>query len=109
MAARTIFINYRRDDSRADAGRLYDRLDDCYPGRIFRDVGSIGPGVEWQDAIAQVLGTADACIVVIGRNWLSATNSSGKKRLDDPRDTSGHDGFFRVLGAARPPRRKKPT
>ena len=26
MAAGKIFINYRREDSRADAGRLYDRL-----------------------------------------------------------------------------------
>jgi len=34
-----IFINYRRDDSRADAGRLYDRLHARYPARIFRDVG----------------------------------------------------------------------
>jgi hypothetical protein len=87
MAAGTIFINYRRDDSRADAGRLYDRLEARYPGRIFRDVGSLGPGIEWHDAIATVLGTADACIVVIGRNWLGATNSAGTRRLDDPRDT----------------------
>ena len=87
MADGTIFINYRRDDSRADAGRLYDRLQGRYPGRIFRDVGSLGPGIEWHDAIAKVLGTADACIVVIGRNWLGVTDSTGKRRLDDPRDT----------------------
>ena len=26
MATRKVFISYRRDDARADAGRLYDRL-----------------------------------------------------------------------------------
>jgi len=43
MASRKLFINYRRDDSRADAGRLYDRLHARYPGRVFRDVGSLEP------------------------------------------------------------------
>jgi hypothetical protein len=87
MASRKLFINYRRDDSRADAGRLYDRLHARYPGRVFRDVGSLEPGVEWHDAIEKVLGTSDACIVVIGRNWLTVADPAGKRRIDDPRDT----------------------
>lgn len=86
MAAGKIFINYRRDDSRGDAGRLYDHLHARYPGRIFRDVASLEPGVEWHDAIATVLGAADACIVVIGKNWMTVTNSAGQRRLEDPRD-----------------------
>jgi hypothetical protein len=87
MASRKLFINYRRDDSRADAGRLYDRLHGRYPGRVFRDVGSLEPGVEWHEAIEKVLGTSDACIVVIGRNWLTVADAAGKRRIDDPRDT----------------------
>lgn len=87
MTDGTIFINYRRDDSRGDAGRLYDRLHALYPGRVFRDVGFLEPGVRWHEAIAKVLGEADACIVVIGRRWLSVTDSAGKRRLDSPRDT----------------------
>jgi hypothetical protein len=87
MKAGKIFINYRRDDSRADAGRLYDRLNGRYPGRIFRDVGSLEPGIEWRDAIDKVLSGSDACIVVIGRTWLTMTDASGRRRLDDPRDT----------------------
>src|SRR5215831_5434568 len=86
-SGRKIFINYRRDDSRADAGRLYDRLNARYPGRIFRDVGSLEPGIEWRDAIDKVLSGSDACIVVIGRTWLTMTDASGRRRLDDPRDT----------------------
>lgn len=87
MASRKLFINYRRDDSRADAGRLYDRLHARYPGRVFRDVGSLEPGVEWHEAIEKVLGSSDACIVVIGRNWLTVADAAGKRRIDDPRDT----------------------
>jgi hypothetical protein len=87
MASRKLFINYRRDDSRADAGRLYDRLHARYPGRVFRDVGSLEPGVEWHDAIEKVLGASDACIVIIGREWMTVADASGRRRLEDPRDT----------------------
>jgi hypothetical protein len=87
MARGKIFINYRRDDSRADAGRLYDRLVLRFPGKVFRDVTSLEPGVEWHEAIARVLAEADACIVVIGKDWLKISDASGRRRLDDPRDT----------------------
>jgi TIR domain len=87
MAGGRVFINYRRDDSRADAGRIYDRLRVRYPGRVFRDVGSLEPGVEWREAIEKVLSASDACVVVIGRNWLTMTDASGRRRLEDPRDT----------------------
>jgi hypothetical protein len=87
MKAGKIFINYRREDSRADAGRLYDRLQALYPERVFRDVGSLEPGIEWREAIDKVLGDADACIVVIGKNWLAMPDAAGKRRLDDPKDT----------------------
>ena len=87
MTLRNIFINYRRDDSRADAGRLFDRLNARYPGRVFRDVGSLEPGVDWQEAIEKVLGSTDACIVVIGPRWVTAPDANGNRRIDNPRDT----------------------
>jgi hypothetical protein len=87
MREARLFINYRRDDSRADSGRLYDRLAACFPGKIFRDVASIAPGVEWHDAIARVLSQSDACLVIIGKNWLTIADDAGHRRLDDPRDT----------------------
>ncbi len=87
MAGGKIFINYRRDDSRADSGRLYDRLTARYPNRVFRDVGSLEPGVEWHEAIERVLGASHACLVVIGKNWLNITGPNGGRRLDDPKDT----------------------
>src|SRR5215469_3460700 len=87
MARGRIFINYRRDDSRADSGRLHDRLALRFPGKVFRDVASLEPGVEWHEAIARVLGQADACIVVIGKDWLNITDAAGRRRLDSPHDT----------------------
>jgi hypothetical protein len=87
MTEGRIFINYRRDDSRADSGRLYDRLVSRFPGKVFRDVASLEPGVEWHDAINRVLSQSDACIVVIGSNWLNIKDASGRRRLDDPNDT----------------------
>jgi hypothetical protein len=82
-----IFISYRRDDTRADSGRLFDRLSVSFPGKVFRDVTSIEPGVEWAESIAHFLSQTDACIVLIGKNWLNATDSTGRRRLEDPRDT----------------------
>jgi hypothetical protein len=86
MPPGTIFISYRRDDTRADAGRLYDRLQARYPGRIFRDVGSIEPGADWTHAIEETLRTTDACLVVIGPEWLTLTDEHGRRRIDDPQD-----------------------
>jgi hypothetical protein len=113
MKSGKIFINYRRDDSRADAGRLYDRLHARYPARIFRDVGSLEPGIEWREAIEKVLSDSDACIVVIGKNWLTITDASGHRRLDDPRDvvrlelqkalSSGMRVFPLLVGGAKMP------
>jgi hypothetical protein len=41
-----IFINYRRDDSSAWAGRLYDGLNRHFvSNQIFMDVDAIEPGV----------------------------------------------------------------
>lgn len=86
MAHGRIFINYRREDSRADSGRLYDHFKEQFPGRVFQDVGSLEPGVEWPVAIAEMLNQTSACIVVIGKSWLDIRDQAGKRRLDNPDD-----------------------
>ncbi len=63
-----------------------NRLQARYPGRIFRDVGSIEPGADWTHAIEETLRSTDACLVVIGPEWLSLTDEDGRRRLDDPQD-----------------------
>jgi hypothetical protein len=112
----TIFISYRREDARADAGRLYDRLNTRYPGRVFQDIGSIEPGAEWRKTIDNVLRATAACVVVIGPEWLTVADQTGRRRIDDPHDvlraevasalaSSGCRVFPVLVGEANMPRR----
>ena len=80
-----VFISYRRSDSLAATGRLYDRLNTAYPGMFFRDVSGIGVGVDFAKEIERAVASSVALIAVIGPAW--ATESvGGKRRLDDPDD-----------------------
>jgi hypothetical protein len=82
-----IFLSYRRDDSSGYSGRLYDRLRDHFgPGHVFRDVEALAPGVDFVAAIEEAVGSCDALIAVIGRQWLRATTPSGTRRLEEPSD-----------------------
>ncbi|HEU4679086.1 MAG TPA: toll/interleukin-1 receptor domain-containing protein, partial [Terrimicrobiaceae bacterium] len=82
-----IFISYRRDDSAAFAGRMYDRLESHLgPNRIFMDVDTIDLGVDFVDAIEKSVGSCDALIAVIGKNWLISADKEGRRRLDNPED-----------------------
>jgi hypothetical protein len=82
-----VFISYRREDSAAAAGRLYDRLCGHFgEEHVFRDIDTITPGTEFATVIEQWIGACDALIAIIGEDWLNATDSTGRRRLDDPRD-----------------------
>ena len=61
-----IFINYRRDDSAANAGRLYDRLAGHF-GRdhIFMDIDQIAPGEDFIDVIHGKLNSVQVAVVLI--------------------------------------------
>jgi hypothetical protein len=81
-----IFISYRRDDAAGYAGRLYDRLAAHFgTDRVFMDVQGIEPGVDFVEAIERALRSCEILIVLMGKNWL-ASDSSGRRRLDDPTD-----------------------
>jgi len=79
----SIFISYRRDDSRSAAGRLYDWMQIAF-GReyVFRDVASIGAG-KWRDKIDAALACSAVCLPVIGPRWLDATNGARLFEADD--------------------------
>eukprot|EP01041_Mallomonas_annulata_P016357 gene16357-biopygen9244 len=82
-----IFISYRRDDSAGYAGRLYDRLAAQFGAdRVFMDVAGIELGTDFVTAIEQAVGSCKVLIVVIGDEWLSTTDTAGRRRLDDPHD-----------------------
>ena len=86
MAA-SIFVSYRRADSAATCGRIYDRLADRF-GRdaVFKDVDSIPAGVDFRTHVSNILDQCALQLVVIGAHWLSVTDASGARRLDDPLD-----------------------
>jgi TIR domain len=82
-----VFISYRRDDSAASAGRIFDRLIDRFgEENVFRDIDTIEPGAEFAEVIAEHIARCDALIAVIGREWLNARDAEGRRRLDDPKD-----------------------
>jgi hypothetical protein len=82
-----IFISYRRDDSAPYAGRLYDRLCAHFgAAQVFMDVDDIPPGADFMAHIDAKVGSCDAMVVVIGKDWLTARNADGQLRLSDPTD-----------------------
>ena len=82
-----LFINYRREDTRHAAGRLYDRLIQRFgDDQVFMDIDQIEPGEDFVDVINRKVGTCDIAVVAIGPHWLDAIDASGKRRLDDEED-----------------------
>jgi hypothetical protein len=81
-----IFINYRREDTAGHAGRLFDRLSVRFPGRVFMDIDTLDPGVDFVEAIEKAVGSCEVLIVLIGHEWVSVKDAAGRRRLDDPTD-----------------------
>jgi SH3-like domain-containing protein len=82
-----IFISYRRTDSSAVTGRIYDRLVNALGERsVFKDVDDIPPGADFRKVLENEVGRADVLLVIIGRQWASVTDEQGQKRLYDPND-----------------------
>ncbi len=82
-----VFISYRRSDSGGHAGRIHDGLVKYYgDGRVFRDIEDIAAGDDFVLAIRETLAKYDVVLVVIGPSWLTLTDDSGHRRLDNPKD-----------------------
>ena len=82
-----VFISYRREDTAAYTGRLYDSLAGHFDKRrVFMDLDNIPGGVDFVEAIKKAINSAHALIVVIGPKWLAAGPASGHPRIHDPDD-----------------------
>ena len=81
-----IFINYRREDSSAWAGRLSDHLSAHFPqSQIFMDV-DMDLGINFVEEIEKNVGSCDVLIAVIGKHWLISTDEKRRRRLNNPND-----------------------
>lgn len=84
---RAIFINYRRDDTGGEAGRLYDDLTRAFDANtVFMDVAGIQPGKDFRKSIDENVAQSAVLLAVIGRQWLTISDASGARRLDNPND-----------------------
>ncbi len=87
-----IFINYRRDDTIATAGRIHDRLARSFgKKRIFMDVDHIPAGVDFISYIESKLAECDVLLAIIGPRWLNARDDAGLRRLENPRDVVSNE------------------
>jgi hypothetical protein len=81
-----IAISYRRSDSSAITGRIFDRLAAHYGKEsVFMDVDNIPFGADFRTHIQAVLQETEVLIVVIGPQWLGA-DAAGKVRVSQESD-----------------------
>src|SRR5215510_2364408 len=82
-----IFISYRRSDSAAIVGHIYERLAARYKAEsVFRDINKMPLGKNFYDHIKEELSGCDVVLVVVGPQWL-AIDAQGHSRIqqsDDP-------------------------
>jgi hypothetical protein len=74
-----IVISYRRADSAAISGRIFDRLTHRYGAeKIFMDIDEIPFGIDFREHIAGVLATCDAVVAVIGPRWVTGGSPTAR-------------------------------
>ena len=79
------FINYRRSDAAVHANLLYDWIRERYGEmRVFKDVDTIEPGLDFEEAIERAVASSEVMLVVIGKDWV--VDANGRRRLDDVDD-----------------------
>ena len=81
-----ICISYRRADSQAITGRIFDRLIANYgKDSIFIDIDNIPAGTDFRQYLAETLHEASVLLAVVGPRWLGA-GKSGPDRIHDEAD-----------------------
>jgi hypothetical protein len=81
-----IAISYRRADSSAISGRIFDRLTGHFgENAVFMDIDNIPFGTDFRDHIQETLQRTDVLIAVIGANWLGIA-ADGEARMNQKTD-----------------------
>ena len=81
-----ITISYRRADSEAMTGRIFDRLIAQY-GRdaIFRDIDNIPAGIDFRQHINETLLKTGVLLAIVGPKWLGSSRG-GVERINEESD-----------------------
>jgi hypothetical protein len=81
-----ITISYRRADSEAMTGRIFDRLTANY-GRdaIFRDIDNIPAGIDFRQHINETLLKTGVLLAIVGPKWLGSSRG-GVERINEESD-----------------------
>jgi len=82
-----IAISYRRADSEAMTGRIFDRLIAHYGKEaIFRDIDDIPPGIDFRVHISQTLLKTNILLAIVGPQWLGMASDGGADRIHEETD-----------------------
>ena len=81
-----VFISYRREETSAYAGRLYDSMAAEFgDGNVFMDV-DLAPGIDFVERITNAVSACRVLIVVMGPRWATLTDEAGAVRIADAED-----------------------
>src|SRR6202035_1644128 len=82
-----IAISYRRADSEAMTGRIFDRLIAHYGKEaIFRDIDDIPPGIDFRVHINQTLLKTNILLAIVGPQWLGMASDGSAARIHEEPD-----------------------
>jgi len=81
-----IFISYRRDDAKANAGRISDFLKNKFGEKsVFIDI-DMPPGVDFRMHLESHISSCQVLLVVIGKKWASSFSRNENPQDHDRKD-----------------------
>ena len=82
-----IAISYRRANSEAMTGRIFDRLIAHYGKEaIFRDIDDIPPGIDFRVHINQTLLKTHILLAIVGPQWVGTSSDGSADRIQEESD-----------------------
>ncbi|HYS42168.1 MAG TPA: toll/interleukin-1 receptor domain-containing protein [Pseudonocardiaceae bacterium] len=82
-----VFLNYRSQDEVFGVHLLDTALSERFGSdQVFLDAKSIPLGAEWEPEMFGAIEKSAALMVIMGRNWLGATDDQGVRLIDKPQD-----------------------
>ncbi|HEY4597182.1 MAG TPA: toll/interleukin-1 receptor domain-containing protein, partial [Thermoanaerobaculia bacterium] len=86
VPAPKLFISYRRQETAAYAGRLYDAMAPRFgEPNVFMDV-DLEPGIDFVERITEAVGGCHVLLVVMGPRWATIEDEEGAVRIAEPGD-----------------------